>query len=142
MKIAATVLCALATGASAFSPQKGFVSRNSGLIVPDQQDVQSSPLVAPNMVAGGAERSYGQEYYEGALFSFQMQIAADGRRLKCWVQPANPLMFYRISGSTFQTSGCSSKPDLHLWLSFMSMLHMRCEVGFSLFLPFSLFHFM
>jgi hypothetical protein len=71
MKIAAAVLCALATGASAFSPQKGFVSRKSGLIVPpsaqDEQSSSSSPLVAPNMVAGGAERAYGQEYYEGAF---------------------------------------------------------------------------
>ena len=69
MKIAAAVLCALASGASAFTPQKGFVSRKSVLIVPPSaQDEQSSPLVTPNMVAGGAERSYGQEYYEGACF--------------------------------------------------------------------------
>lgn len=68
MKIAAAVLCALATSVSAFSPQKGFVSRKSGLIVPPsaQDEQSSSPLVAPNMVAGGAERAYGQEYYEGA----------------------------------------------------------------------------
>jgi len=68
MKIVAAVLCALATGASAFTPQKGFVSRKSGLIVPPsaQDEQSSSPLVTPNMVAGGAERSYGQEYYEGA----------------------------------------------------------------------------
>mmetsp|Transcript_20420 Transcript_20420/g.50063 ORF Transcript_20420/g.50063 Transcript_20420/m.50063 type:complete len:83 (+) Transcript_20420:97-345(+) len=80
MKIAAAVLCALATGASAFSPQKGFVSRKSGLIVPqdEQSASSSSPLVAPNMVAGGAERSYGQEYYEGAcLCSSDTTIAAD-----------------------------------------------------------------
>lgn len=68
MKIIAAVLCTLATGASAFTPQKGFVSRKSGLIVPpsSQDEQSSSPLVTPNMVAGGAERSYGQEYYEGA----------------------------------------------------------------------------
>ena len=68
MKIVAAVLCALATSASAFTPQKGFVSRKSGLIVPPtaQDEQSSSPLVTPNMVAGGAERSYGQEYYEGA----------------------------------------------------------------------------
>ena len=69
MKIGAAVLCLLASGASAFSPQ-GFVSKKSGLMVPPSaQDDSSSPLITPpmNMVAGGAERSYGQEYYEGAL---------------------------------------------------------------------------
>jgi hypothetical protein len=65
MKIIAAALCLLAGGASAFSPQ-GFVSRKSGLVVPPSaQDDSNSPLLTPNMVAGGAERSYGQEYYEG-----------------------------------------------------------------------------
>lgn len=66
MKITATVLSLLAVGASAFSPN-GFVSRKSGLVVPPSaQDESNSPLWRPpNMVAGGAERSYGQEYYEG-----------------------------------------------------------------------------
>jgi hypothetical protein len=73
MKIAAAVLGLLATGASAFSPQ-GFVSRKSGLVVPPSaQDDSNLPLLDPmNMVAGGAERSYGQEYYEGA--SFQLSL--------------------------------------------------------------------
>ena len=62
MKIQAAILCLLATGANAFSP-KGVV-RKSGLIVP-QDDSASSLWTPPNMVAGGAERSYGQEYYEG-----------------------------------------------------------------------------
>lgn len=65
MKIVAAAFCALAVGASAFSPHKGFVSRKSGLIVPESEQ-PSSPLVTPNMVAGGAEKAYGQEYYEGA----------------------------------------------------------------------------
>jgi hypothetical protein len=70
MKIQAAVLCSLAIGASAFSP-KGFVAHKSGLMVPPSanQDDANSPLWRSpnmNMVAGGAERSYGQEYYEGA----------------------------------------------------------------------------
>jgi hypothetical protein len=65
MKIGAAALCLLVGGASAFSPQ-GFVTRKSGLIVtPSAQDDKNSALLTPNMVAGGAERSYGQEYYEG-----------------------------------------------------------------------------
>ena len=69
MKIKAAVLCLLASGAQAFSP-KGFVPNKSGLMVPptSSQDDSNSPLWRPpmNMVAGGAERAYGQEYYEGA----------------------------------------------------------------------------
>lgn len=62
MKIKASILCLLASGASAFSP-KGFSPNKSGVMVPDN----NSPLWRPpNMVAGGAERAYGQEYYEGA----------------------------------------------------------------------------
>ena len=72
MKFSAAALCLLATGtASAFSP-KPFVSRNSGLMVPQsssEDPASNSPLLwrPPNMVAGGAERAYGQEYYEGRL---------------------------------------------------------------------------
>jgi hypothetical protein len=70
MKIQAAALCLLATGASAFSP-KAFLPNKNGLMVPPsaQDDNSNSPLWRPpmNMVAGGAERSYGQEYYEGAL---------------------------------------------------------------------------
>ena len=65
MKFQAAALCLLAGGASAFSP-KGFVANKSGLIVPKDQEYSNTPLFTrPNMVAGGAERAYGQEYYEG-----------------------------------------------------------------------------
>lgn len=68
MKFTAGILCLLAGGSSAFSPN-GFVSHKSGLMVPTSaQDESNSPLVARtpmDMVAGGAERAYGQEYYEG-----------------------------------------------------------------------------
>jgi hypothetical protein len=67
MKFQASVLCLLATGAAAFSPRQSFVTRNSGLVVPTAEDESSnSPLWRPpKMVAGGAERAHGQEYYEG-----------------------------------------------------------------------------
>lgn len=65
MKFTAAVLCFLAGGANAFSP-KGFVPSKSGLMVPQGQEDNNSPLLTrPSMVAGGAERAYGQEYYEG-----------------------------------------------------------------------------
>ena len=70
MKFTAAVVCLLAGGASAFSP-RGFVANKSGLMVPPSaQDDSNSPLTTRppmNMVAGGAERAYGQEYYEGTL---------------------------------------------------------------------------
>ena len=69
MKIKAAVLCLLASGVDAFSPQ-GFVPSKSGLMVPPStSDDSNSPLWRPpmNMVAGGAERAYGQEYYEGTF---------------------------------------------------------------------------
>ena len=67
MKFIAALTCLLAVGANAFSP-KGFVPNKSGLMVPPSaQDDSTSPLSIPNMVSGGAERSYGQEYYEGEL---------------------------------------------------------------------------
>lgn len=67
----AVVVCVLATVGStdAFSP-RNYVPNKSGLMVPSsssteqQQQQQSRPPM--NMVAGGAERAYGQEYYEGA----------------------------------------------------------------------------
>eukprot|EP00980_Cylindrotheca_fusiformis_P014248 scaffold3768_cov94-Cylindrotheca_fusiformis.AAC.2 len=69
MKIQAAILCLLASGGSAFSPQ-GFFSRKSGLVVPQPsgQQESNSPILTPNMVAGGAERAYGQEYYEETAF--------------------------------------------------------------------------
>jgi hypothetical protein len=59
------------TDVSAFSP-RNVVANKSGLMVPSASTLkelqQQSPLWRPpmNMVAGGAERAYGQEYYEGA----------------------------------------------------------------------------
>jgi hypothetical protein len=65
------------TDVSAFSP-RNFVSNKSGLMIPiignlkeqqqQEKEKQQSPLWRPpmKMVAGGAERAYGQEYYEGA----------------------------------------------------------------------------
>jgi hypothetical protein len=60
------------TEVSAFSP-RNFISNKSGLMVPStgtsmEQQQQSSLWIPPmKMVAGGAERAYGQEYYEGAF---------------------------------------------------------------------------
>lgn len=71
MKIQGAILCLLAAGANAFSP-KGVV-RKSGLIVP-QEEGPSTLWAPPNMVAGGAERSYGQEYYEGVYFINSLKI--------------------------------------------------------------------
>jgi len=65
-------------GVSAFSPT-GFVPNQSGLMVPQQlqqkgvgqkgqqqKDGEGGYIKNMNMVAGGAERAMGQEYYEGA----------------------------------------------------------------------------
>lgn len=53
------------SAASAFSPSVNSNNRRSNLIVPDAAD--SALWRAPmQMAAGGAERAYGQEYYEGA----------------------------------------------------------------------------
>jgi ATP-dependent Clp protease protease subunit len=66
MKFQAAALCLLMGGTSAFSP-KAFVPNKSGLMVPQGQEDGKIPLFTrPNMVACGAERAYGQEYYEGA----------------------------------------------------------------------------
>ena len=65
MKIsAAAVLTLLASGVSAFSP-KAFVPKKSGLLVPPEVGVDPTVASRMQMVAGGAERAYGQEYYEG-----------------------------------------------------------------------------
>jgi len=59
---------------NAFSPT-GFAPNQSGLMIPQQlldqkgdwsKNVNNINSMSPNMVAGGAERSVGQEYYEGA----------------------------------------------------------------------------
>jgi hypothetical protein len=74
MKIQAAVVCLLASGASAFSP-KAIIRGKPGLIDPNNplENNSNSPLWIPpgmKMVAGGAERSYGQEYYEGKNMPF------------------------------------------------------------------------
>ena len=63
-----------ASSADAFSPKTNFAANKNGLIVPSSESTndkqQSTGLWTPNamkMVAGGAERAYGQEYYEGAF---------------------------------------------------------------------------
>ena len=62
---------------NAFSPT-GFAPNQSGLMIPQQlldqkgdwsKNVNNINSMSPNMVAGGAERSVGQEYYEGKTFS-------------------------------------------------------------------------
>ena len=64
MKFQAAVLSLLVGGASAFSP-KAYVQNKAGLLVPKGQEDSTPLFTRPNMVAGGAERAYGQEYYEG-----------------------------------------------------------------------------
>jgi ATP-dependent Clp protease protease subunit len=55
------------SGVDAFSPSgKGFTQAPSGLMIPQQLQNKDGSLWTPNMVAGGAERAVGQEYYEGA----------------------------------------------------------------------------
>lgn len=73
MKFQAAFMFLLASGASAFSP-KPFSTRKSGLVVPsDEKSPESSGLwTPPKMVAGGAERAYGQEYYEGKSLAVQI----------------------------------------------------------------------
>ena len=95
---AAAVLSILSAGggASAFSPS-GFVSSKSGLLVPTSaQDDSNSPfLVTPRtpmeMVAGGAERAYGQEYYEGMF-----HISCRAVRLGSNRSPKVPLTTYFV----------------------------------------------
>ena len=65
--LSAAILCLVASTAQAFSP-KAFVPRpGSGVLVPGSSENNDGELWRPpmNMVAGGAERAYGQEYYEG-----------------------------------------------------------------------------
>lgn len=62
------------TQVEAFSPSKGLASTKAGILVPEQSNSNSSPLWRPpktniDMVAGGAERAAGQEYYEGTSSS-------------------------------------------------------------------------
>ena len=75
------VVAAASSGVSAFSPSaKGFVANDSGLMIPKQLQNKDGSLMTPNMVAGGAERAVGQEYYEGAL---QNRCALHCRAVPC-----------------------------------------------------------
>jgi len=65
--ILAVVASVATSGVEAFSPNgKGFTQSPSGLMIPQQLQNKDGSLWTPNMVAGGAERAVGQEYYEGA----------------------------------------------------------------------------
>ena len=66
--ILAVVASVATSGVEAFSP-KGFAQAPSGLMIPEQLKNKDGSLWTPNMVAGGAERAVGQEYYEGASFT-------------------------------------------------------------------------
>jgi hypothetical protein len=68
-------LAVASSSVNAFTPTAGFAVENkSGLMIPKQlldqkgdwsKNVNNINNMAPSMVAGGAERSVGQEYYEG-----------------------------------------------------------------------------
>jgi hypothetical protein len=76
--VIAAAAAATGGGVEAFSPAgaKGFATNKAGLLVPtttveSNNNNPTSPLWRPksvnmDMVAGGAERAAGQEYYEGA----------------------------------------------------------------------------
>ena len=69
--ILAVVAAVATSGVEAFSPSgKGYAQTPSGLMVPEQLKNKDGSLWTPNMVAGGAERAVGQEYYEGACSIF------------------------------------------------------------------------
>jgi hypothetical protein len=65
--ILAVVASVATSGVNAFTPNgKDFSQAPSGLMIPKQLQNKDGSLWTPNMVAGGAERAVGQEYYEGA----------------------------------------------------------------------------
>jgi hypothetical protein len=66
LKLALIGLLSSASTAYAFSPIGKNPLHNQ--VMQARENVASSPLWRPpmNMVAGGAEKAYGQEYYEGA----------------------------------------------------------------------------
>ena len=75
MKFCTAILAVVASvsGVQAFTPNgKDFTQSPSGLMIPKQLQNKDGSLWTPNMVAGGAERAVGQEYYEGAWFSLWM----------------------------------------------------------------------
>lgn len=63
MKFKVSVLSLLAASAHAFSP-KAFVPKKTNTGSPSSELWR--PPMNTNMAAGGAERAYGDEYYEGA----------------------------------------------------------------------------
>ena len=75
-------LAVASSSVNAFTPTAGFAVENkSGLMIPKQlldqkgdwsKNVNNINNMAPSMVAGGAERSVGQEYYEGKQIFFEL----------------------------------------------------------------------
>ena len=61
MKFQVALLTLLAASAEAFSP-KAFVPKTTTSNVAPESNLWRPPM---NMVAGGAEKAYGDEYYEG-----------------------------------------------------------------------------
>jgi hypothetical protein len=82
-------------GVAAFSPKGYYVPSKSGLMVPSSTSSSSAPATDDSnpplwrsgmmrMVAGGAERSYGQEYYEGECRNWLYRSApSDTHRPDC-----------------------------------------------------------
>lgn len=69
MKFKIAALSLLAASAEAFSP-KAFVPKTALTNGPPNSDLWRPPMNA-NMAAGGAEKAYGDEYYDGTrLFNF------------------------------------------------------------------------
>lgn len=89
MKFCTAILAVVASVATsrvnAFTPNgKDFSQAPSGLMIPKQLQNKDGSLWTPNMVAGGAERSVGQEYYEGAWRSVAYRIC--GLYLSDWIE--------------------------------------------------------
>jgi hypothetical protein len=95
MKFCTAILAVAASvatsGVEAFSPSgKGFSQTPSGLMIPQQLQNKDGSLWTPNMVAGGAERAVGQEYYEGAwsILRRRSNVALGMYRMECLVTTA------------------------------------------------------
>ena len=71
MKFLSTILSAalLASSADAFSPAKQFGVKPGNKIarptIVSQSETHPALWKPPQMVAGGAEKAYGEEYYDG-----------------------------------------------------------------------------
>eukprot|EP00751_Fragilariopsis_kerguelensis_P022698 CAMPEP_0170893808 /NCGR_PEP_ID=MMETSP0734-20130129/42667_1 /TAXON_ID=186038 /ORGANISM="Fragilariopsis kerguelensis, Strain L26-C5" /LENGTH=257 /DNA_ID=CAMNT_0011284425 /DNA_START=139 /DNA_END=912 /DNA_ORIENTATION=- len=113
MKFCTTALLGfLATvgGASAFSPT-GFVPNPSGLMIPQGQGQQQQPkgeggegyIKNMNMVAGGAERAMGQEYYEGAPIGPPPDLPSELLYLN--YESTDPITMYINSSGTTTANG-------------------------------------